>query len=245
MIEQQQTTEQIPEQKQLPNNSPQQNPTQSQEIGEEQPSKPSFFQSLWSYFFKPKEVATYPPNFPPPPIENKKTLILDLDETLIHSSDFPPHPKVEAFKIGEPPYYVFKRPGLDDFLRKYSKKFDIFIFTSAYQCYADPIINAICPYLDEQHRLYRNSCTIDNNEIHKDLNAFKRRPTDFILVEDNFNLKKYWPKNTIIVQRWQGIPHDTTLINWLPEILDNCEKANDVRDVIIKVDDKWPYIAKD
>ena len=84
---------------------------------EQPPQKQSFFQSLLSYFFKPKEVATYPPNFPPPPIESKKTLIFDLDETLIHSSDFPPHPKVEYYKIVDPPYYYFKRPGIEYFLR--------------------------------------------------------------------------------------------------------------------------------
>lgn len=214
---------------------------ESNQEPEQPPQKQSFFQSLLSYFFKPKEVATYPPNFPPPPIESKKTLIFDLDETLIHSSDFPPHPKVESFKIGDPPYYVFKRPGLDDFLRKYSKLFDIFIFTSGYKVYADQIINAICPYLDEQHRLFRNSCTIENNEIHKDLDAFKRPLTDIILVEDNFNLKKVRPNNTIIVQRWEGIPFDTTLIRWLPQILDECVKAKDVRDVISKISDNWHF----
>lgn len=205
------------------------------------PQNKSFFQSIWSFFFKPKEVATYPPNFPPPPKGNKKTLIFDLDETLIHSSDFPPHPKVLSFKMGDPPFYVFKRPGLDDFLRKYSKLFDIFIFTSGDKMYADPIINAICPYLDEQHRLFRNSCTVENNEIHKDLDAFKRPPTDIILVEDNFNLKKVRPNNTIIVQRWEGIPFDTTLIKWLPQILDDCLKAKDVRDVIGKISDNWHF----
>ena len=88
------------------------------------------------------------------------------------------------------------------------------------------------PSLDEQHRLFRESCTIENDEVHKDINAFKRPPTDIILIEDNFNLKKFHPHNTVIIPKWAGVPYDKALLKWLPDILDECAKAKDVRKVI-------------
>lgn len=195
--------------------------------------KQSFFSSLFSKLQANKAPsAIYPPNFPPPPIPHKKTLIFDLDETLIHSSDFPPHSLVEAFKSGDPPFYVFKRPGLDDFLKKISQKFDLFIFTFGEKNYANPIIDVILPSLDEQHRLFRDSCVIENDEVHKDISVFKRSLNDIIVIEDNFGMKKFHPNNTIIVPKWNGVPYDKTLFNWLPDILDECAKAKDVRKVI-------------
>lgn len=212
---------------------------QNQQPSNDQPEqKPSFFQRLFNTNKTPS--AIYPPNFPPPPIPNKKTLVFDLDETLIHSCEFPPHQKVEAFQSGDPPIYVFKRPGLDNFLKKYTKVFDVFIFTFGEKFYADPIIDVICPSLDEQHRLFRDSCTIENDDVHKDIGAFKRPLSDIILIEDNYHVKHFHPENTIIIPKWAGVPYDKALINWLPKILDKCAKAKDVRKEIAHITyDKW------
>jgi RNA polymerase II subunit A small phosphatase-like protein len=73
---------------------------------------------------------------PPPRKHGKKTLVLDLDETLIHSAAFPPHSKVEFFTLGDPQLYVFKRPGLDPFLQVARGMFDTFIFTYGDRGYA-------------------------------------------------------------------------------------------------------------
>lgn len=179
--------------------------------------------------------AKYPSNFPPPQKKNMKTLIFDLDETLVHSSENAPNSNIQYFKVGNPPFYVQKRPGLDDFMKKYSKLFDIFIFTSSDKTYADSIINVICPFVDSSHRLYRSSCSVENNVIHKDLNAFKRPDNSIILIDDNFALKKFHPNNTIIVQKWNGTQRDSTLTKWLPSILDQCLKSDDVRSVIKRI----------
>ena len=120
-------------------------------------------------------------------------------------------------------------------MRKYSQIFDIFIFTFGEKFYADPIIDVILPQLDAQHRLFRDSCTLENDEVHKDITAFKRPLTDVILIEDNFRLKKLHPNNTVIVPKWAGVPYDRALVNWLPGILDKCAKAKDVRKVIANI----------
>lgn len=187
---------------------------------------------IFKRFLQHSIDAKYPSNFPPPRKNHMKTLIFDLDETLIHSSENPPNSKIKSFKAGYPSFYVCKRPGLDDFMKKCSNLFDVFIFTSSDQPYADAIIDVICPFVDHQHRLYRSSCSVENNVIHKDLNAFKRPENGIILIDDNLDLKKFHPENTIIVPKWDGSPKDKILIKWLPEILDKCIKSNDVRDII-------------
>lgn len=61
------------------------------------------------------------------------TLVLDLDETLVHYSD----------ENGEGKVYF--RPHLDYFLKEMVKYFELMIFTAAQQDYADTVINIIDP----------------------------------------------------------------------------------------------------
>jgi carboxy-terminal domain RNA polymerase II polypeptide A small phosphatase len=82
----------------------------------------------------------------------KKTLILDLDETLIHSffkkvkSDFVATVKnSETGKVND--IYVMKRPGVDMFLRRLASIYELVIFTASLSKYADAIINIL-----DEHR---------------------------------------------------------------------------------------------
>jgi hypothetical protein len=58
----------------------------------------------------------YSPFIPLPLTIRKSTLILDLDDPLNNRSTFQPHSKIESFQLGDPPFDVFKRPGLIPFL---------------------------------------------------------------------------------------------------------------------------------
>ncbi|KAK6464135.1 HAD-like domain-containing protein [Scheffersomyces coipomensis] len=88
------------------------------------------------------------------PLKRKrKTLILDLDETLIHSlsrgsprsfnSTSVSSPKMIEIKLNNIAtlYYVHKRPYCDYFLQEISKWFELQIFTASVKEYADPIID--------------------------------------------------------------------------------------------------------
>jgi RNA polymerase II subunit A small phosphatase-like protein len=169
---------------------------------------------------------------PPPRRHGSKTLVLDLDETLIHSAEFPGHPQVDSIKVGYPEFYVFKRPGLDDFLQFSSSLFETFIFTYSDRGYADPILDQICPSIAPDHRLYRDHCQRKKHGVHKDLDIFQRPESELILVDDNPSTLQFHPKNTILIQKWEGTPFDHQLIDWLPPILELCASAKDVRSVI-------------
>ena len=172
---------------------------------------------------------------PPAPIEGKKTLILDLDETLIHSSDSPPEDNISYFMIGDPPFYVYKRPGLDDFLKMATSQFDTFIFTFGDKEYAEPLLDELCPFIDADHRLYRDSCETPSGNVKKDLSIFQRSKKDLILIDDSISAVELNPNNTIQIRRWLGNPNDKFLIKLLPPILEKCRIADDVRTVISKI----------
>ena len=73
------------------------------------------------------------------------TLVLDLDETLVH------------YDIQDGNYLV--RPFCIDFLQACSAKFEVVIFTAASKEYADTVLNALDPHNKLiQHRLYRGQC---------------------------------------------------------------------------------------
>ena len=120
----------------------------------------------------------------------QKTLILDLDETLIHSmakggrmsTGHMVEVKLNTFvaasgvPIAGPQhpilYYVHKRPHCDDFLRRVCKWYNLVIFTASVQEYADPVID----WLEQERkffsgRLYRQHCTFRHGAFIKDLSS--------------------------------------------------------------------------
>jgi RNA polymerase II subunit A small phosphatase-like protein len=95
-----------------------------------------------------------------------KTLILDLDETLVHSS-FRPHDN-HAADIELPveidgkncPVFVLVRPGCIQFCEKMAKHFEVVVFTASLSKYAEPLVKI----LDSNNNwcssiLFREHCT--------------------------------------------------------------------------------------
>lgn len=63
-------------------------------------------------------------------------VVLDLDETLFHSTDTPFEGRKHDFRVGS--YYTYKRPGVDAFLKALfaDKRFAPAVFTAASRDYA-------------------------------------------------------------------------------------------------------------
>lgn len=92
----------------------------------------------------------------------KKCFVLDLDETLVHSS-FKPVPHADFIVPVEidnqvHSVYVLKRPGVDQFLQKLGPQFEIVVFTASLAKYADPVLDMLDKYKVVKHRLFRESC---------------------------------------------------------------------------------------
>ncbi|HNW50693.1 MAG TPA: HAD family hydrolase [Prolixibacteraceae bacterium] len=74
--------------------------------------------------------------------ENKILLILDLDETLIHSFEEKPE---EGFDFRIFHYFVVKRPYLDQFLDECSRDFRLAVWSSSSDDYAERMVEKIFP----------------------------------------------------------------------------------------------------
>jgi RNA polymerase II subunit A small phosphatase-like protein len=72
----------------------------------------------------------------------KKLLVLDLDETLVHASDFRLAHE-ESFSAG--PYYVYARPHLHEFVDAVLKKFTVGVWTASGEAYASLVLERIFP----------------------------------------------------------------------------------------------------
>lgn len=103
-----------------------------------------------SKYIIPPPQRLFPLSRNPGKKRKRKTLILDLDETLIHSLS---RGSPRSFNNGSSHmievklnnistlYYVHKRPYCDFFLKEIAKWFELQIFTASVQEYADPIID--------------------------------------------------------------------------------------------------------
>ena len=163
--------------------------------------------------------------FLPPEDPNKYTLILDLDETLIH---FFFTPSGGAFLI---------RPHCFEFLEEMSKIFDIAIFTAGMKDYADSILDVLDPNKRWiKHRLYRHHTSIAGMCFVKDLSKLGRDLNRVIIIDnlaDNFKLQ---PNNGLDIKTWTDEMRDSQLLdigNMLKDLIN--KKPSDVRVVLKKI----------
>jgi len=175
------------------------------------------------------------------------TLVLDLDETLIHfvSSMANEDSNLEDLEDGENDFFYMVRPFCNKFLTELCKYYELVIFTAAMQDYADWIVDGIDHRGTISHRLYRQHCSKSTAETDgeieqgfksiKDLNLLGRDITKTIIID---NLKENFltttPDNGIEIVSWYGDDLEDSeldkLIPFLKAIAVNEEK--DVRQVI-------------
>ena len=158
------------------------------------------------------------------------SLILDLDETLVHFKINPDCANEGVLRV---------RPGIVEFLDAVDKYYELIIFTAATQDYADLLIDAVEENkIYFEHRLYRQHTVIIGNDFVKDLSRVGR-PLDKIIIVDNmpqnFRLQK---ENGINIKAfWGEEAYDTALVD-LGNILVNIAKdGGDVRNGIKKYKD--------
>jgi TFIIF-interacting CTD phosphatase-like protein len=148
-------------------------------------------------------------------------IVLDLDETLIHTivSDRP-RPDLERsadfkfrFSNQGPIYYVYKRPGLKQFLAEVFRRFKrIGVWTAADRQYAKAVIKNILTYqqiMNLDFVFSRDFCEIDHIGFVKPLTKiFKQypawRPEETIVLDNSSQVMKENPRNGI-----QAIDYDS------------------------------------
>lgn len=137
-------------------------------------------------------VPSLPDSIPPQPQDSKKKLlVLDLDETLIHTVStnerLPRAPdNVFYFNAQERSYPVYKRPGVQKFLMSVASQFEVAVWTAGTRDYAEPILNWLDPYGFITTRIYRDSCTeMEQDGYVKDLSKLNRSLSEVVIVDNN------------------------------------------------------------
>ena len=160
--------------------------------------------------------------------KNKKyTLVLDLDETLIHFE--------EETEGGQ----FLLRPYSNIFLEKLSKHYEIVIFTAAVKDYADWILDRIDNKNLISYRLYRKHTVLQNGVYLKDLSKLGRDLTKTIIVDNHSENFMLHPDNGIYIKSWFNDPNDIALKQLAIILEEICLKQpEDIRFALKKYHDK-------
>ena len=172
-------------------------------------------------------------------LSKRKTLFLDLDETLVHSNFKTFYSKEDIvfdmlYDGKKHTIHVLKRPYVDEFLDKVSNLFELVIFTASISDYANPLLNKLDPNRRISYRLFREHCTSSGNLFIKDLRKVGRNLKDVIIIDNNPISYLYNKDNGIPISTWHSFQNDKELIKLIP-LLELLSKCDDVRTIIKKV----------
>ncbi|PPQ99724.1 hypothetical protein CVT24_009707 [Panaeolus cyanescens] len=177
------------------------------------------------------------PLLPPiaPEHVGRKCLVLDLDETLVHSSfkavqqaDFIVPVEIEYHWHH---FHVLKRPGVDDFLKQMGDLYEVVIFTASLSKYADPVLDKLDIHRVVAHRLFRESCFNHKGNYVKDLSQLGRPIADTIILDNSPASYIFHPNNAVPVSSWFNDPHDAELTDLIPFLAD-LTTVPDVRGIL-------------
>jgi len=171
-----------------------------------------------------------------PGYEGKKTLVLDLDETLVHCSDLDccsapdVHLPVQFPNGEEVLASLHIRPYVQECLQAANQDYEVIVFTASHQCYADVVLD----YLDPDgslvhHRLYRENCILVQGLYVKDLRILRNRDLERVVIVDNAVYSfGYQLDNGIPIISWVEDRQDRELLN-LVDYMKLLAAAEDIR----------------
>merc|ERR1712232_1192367 len=164
--------------------------------------------------------------------EGRICLILDLDETLVHSSfQHVPDADFEIPVVMEDKthrVYVGKRPGVEEFLRVMGQYFEVVVFTASIPKYADPLLDLLDKDKVIRWRLFRDSCTYFKGNYVKDLAKMGRDLKKTMIIDNSAASFIFHPEYAIEIISWFDDKDDTEL-NDMTQFLVDMANVDDVR----------------
>ena len=165
-----------------------------------------------------------------PPMDTHKfkyTLVLDLDETLVHYIE------------EKDRHYVQVRPFAEYFISEMGKYFELVIFTSAEEEYANIVLDEIDKNKIISHKLYRRHVDYNDGLCLKDLNKIGRDIKKVCIIDNDKNNFKLHEENGIEIKEFLGEQDDNEL-DLLGDLLMSIIESNadDIRPVIKDIKNK-------
>ncbi|TLS22879.1 uncharacterized protein PpBr36_05676 [Pyricularia pennisetigena] len=172
-----------------------------------------------------------------PRFKGKKCLVLDLDETLVHSSfkilhqaDFTIPVEIEGNYHN---VYVIKRPGVDQFMKRVGELYEVVVFTASVSKYGDPLLDQLDIHNVVHHRLFRESCYNHQGNYVKDLSQVGRDLKDTIIIDNSPTSYIFHPQHAVPISSWFSDAHDNELLDLIP-VLEDLAGSN-VQDLLERV----------
>lgn len=180
--------------------------------------------------------------------EGKLTVVLDMDETLVHSEflngeDYQyrqeEDSRITANNNG-PDFFldvcdgvaVHTRPWLSDFLEHLAKHFEVGIFTAAEEVYAGPVLDTIDPNNYISFRLFRDSTVeFQGTQFVKDLSRVGRDLRRTVLIDNNLQATLASPDNSLMIEDYYGDNSDKELKRILA-LLHRLDRLDDIRPML-------------
>ncbi|ORZ27149.1 HAD-like domain-containing protein, partial [Lobosporangium transversale] len=168
------------------------------------------------------------------------TLVLDIDETLVHCATrplespdiiFPVEYNNETWEV-----YGRIRPGMHEFLEKTSAKFEVITFTASQECYAEALLKIIDPekkYI--KHRYYRDSCIPVFGNYIKDLRILNRDLSKVVIIDNSPQAFGYQISNGVPIDSWYDDKSDREL----SKVMSFLETLEGVEDVRPRIDEQY------
>lgn len=166
--------------------------------------------------------------------DTRPTLVLDLDETLVHSSVMPIAGADFVFPVelqeggGQFTVYAKKRPFCDQFLTAVAAKFEVVVFTASKRVYADRLLDLMG---FRGARLFREHCVFFEGAFLKDLELLQRNLARTVIVDNSPHVFSLQVRNGIPIDSYLAAPHqhdDRELLGLL-SLLEHLSSLDDVR----------------
>lgn len=158
-------------------------------------------------FAEPSRSELLPPPLPKeyqPPL----TLVLDLNDTLVHSE-----------WTRETGWRTKKRPGVDYFLTYLAQFYEIVVWSHEMGALATPVLDKLDPHGVIQYRLFKDATRYEDGVHLKDLTHLNRSLDKVVVIDHDSRVVKTHPDNAILIPKWDGkgdADSDNALLELIP-----------------------------
>ena len=161
------------------------------------------------------------PALPLLPPSDRQTLVLDLDETLVHAFSAEPCVPAVPLMVNGKQLWLSIRPHAESFLSSLAVHYELVVWTAGVEAYGKAVVKLLDPSGSLiSHSLYRQHCTCYGDGIYiKDLMMLGRDMRGTRIVDNNPVSFYLQPSAGILVPDFVGHIDDTCLVTLMRELI--------------------------